>query len=78
MRIKLVTSKPSKNVILIPQSREKNLGSVAPNRRYKPEMFPDFRIKLRLGRRFAQFTTGRIRRGGHDNPIEEMSSNDAS
>ncbi|HEY4272610.1 MAG TPA: hypothetical protein VGM65_11435 [Candidatus Udaeobacter sp.] len=67
MRIKVATSKPSKNVILIPQSREKNLGSVAPDRRYKPEMF-----------RFAQFATGRIRRGGHDNPIEEMSSNDAS
>ena len=27
MRIKVATSKPSKNVILIPQSREKNLGS---------------------------------------------------
>jgi hypothetical protein len=64
MRIKVATSKSSKNVIL---SEAKNLGSVAPDQRYKPEMFPDLRIKLRLGRRFAQ----------HDNPIEEMNSNDA-
>ena len=75
MRIKIATSKPFKNVIL---SEAKNLRSVAADRRYKPQMFPDLRIKLRLGRRFAQFATGRIRRGGHDNPIAEMSSNDAS
>ena len=36
-------------------------------------MFPDLRMKLRLGRRFAQFATGRIRRGGHDSAIYEMS-----
>ncbi len=54
MTIKVATSKTS------------NLPSVAPDRRYKPEMF-----------RFAQFATGRIRRAGHDNPIEGMSSNDA-
>jgi hypothetical protein len=33
---------------------------------YEPEMFPDLRMKLRLGGRFAQFARGRIRRGGHD------------
>src|SRR5207244_7353602 len=61
--------KPSDNVILIPQSREKkNLESNLdqnPQRRWT-EMF-----------RFAQFATGRIRRGGHDSAIDEMASTHA-